>query len=100
MSTQQSTNPDVTLVKQCNQTKLPVLTSSKVSTQVLWHFSKGCESYFFHKEITPNKQVSVIIMGIKDHWVKDWYHANKAVVTALTFNDFMTQLHAHLLKEG
>ena len=39
-------------------------------------------------------------MGIKDHRVKDWYCANKAVITALTFDNFMTQLHAHLLKEG
>ena len=39
-------------------------------------------------------------MGIKDHWVKDWYHINKAVVAALTLDDFMTQLHACLLKEG
>ena len=77
-----------------------MITSGKVSTQVLWDFSEGCESYFFHKEITPDKQVSVIIMGIKDHWVKDRYHTNKAVITALTFNDFMTHLHACLLKEG
>ena len=70
MSTQQPTNPDITSVKQRDQTKPPVLTSSKVSTQVLQDFSEGCESYFFHKEIAPNKQVSAIIMGIKDHQVK------------------------------
>ena len=100
MSTHQPTNPDITSVKQHDQTKLSVLTSGKVSAQVLYDFSEECKSYFFHKEITPNKQVLAIIMGIKDHQVKDWYHTNKAVVTALTFNDFMTQLHACLLKEG
>ena len=40
------------------------------------------------------------MVGIKDHWVKGWFCTNNAVVTALTFDDFMTQLHAHLLKEG
>lgn len=100
MSTQQSTNPDIASVEQHNQTKPPMLTSGKVSAQVLQDFSEGCESYFFHKDITPDKQVSAIIMGIKDHWIKDWYCANKALVAALTFDNLMTQLHTRLLKEG
>ena len=100
MSTQSQVNPDVASVEQRNQTKLPMLTGSKVSTQVLRDFSDGCESYFFHKEIATNKQVTSIIMGIKDHHIKDWYRANKAMVNALTFDAFMSQLHMRLLKDG
>ena len=78
---------------QCSQVVRLVPRYSEISV-------KGAKSYFFHKEIAPDKQVLAIIMGIKDHRVKDWYHTNKAIVTTLTFNNFMTQLHTPLLKEG
>ena len=100
MSTQSQVDPDVASVEQCDQIKPPMLTGGKVSVQVLQDFGDSCESYFFHKEIAADKQVTSIIMGIKDHHIKDWYHANKATVNALTFDTFMSQLHTRLLKDG
>lgn len=100
MSSQSPVDPDVASVEQRDQTKPPMLTGGRVSAQVLRDFGEGCESYFFHKEIQADKQVTSIIMGIKDHRIKDWYRANKAMINALTFDDFMLQLHTRLLKDG
>lgn len=100
MSNPTPVEPDVASVEQRDQTKPPMLTGRKASAQVLHDFEdSGCETYFFHKEVQANKQVTSVILGIKDHRIKDWYRANKAVVNALTFKDFMLQLHLHLLKE-
>ena len=71
MSAQSQVDPDVASVEQRDQMKPPMLTGGKVSVQVLQDFSDGCESYFFHKEIAAEKQVTSIIMGIKDHRIKD-----------------------------
>ena len=100
MSTQSQVDPDVASVEQRDQTKPPMLTGGKVSVQVLRDFSDSCKSYFFHEEIAPDKQVTSIIMVIKDHHIKDWYHANKAMVNTFTFDAFMSQLHTRLLKDG
>ena len=85
MSTQSQVDPDVASVEQCNQMKPPMLTGGKVSTQVLWDFSDSCKSYFLHKEIAADKQVTAIIMGIKDHCIEDWYCALRSGGRGLFF---------------
>ena len=91
MSTQSQVNPDIASVEQ--HTNKAALMGGKVSTQVLQDFSDGCKPYIFHKEIAADKQVTSIIMGIKDQHIKDWYHVNKATVNTLTFNTFMLEFH-------
>jgi len=63
MSSNVPVDPDVASVEQRDQTKPPMLTGGKVTAQVLRDFGEGCESYFFHKEIAADKQVTSIILG-------------------------------------
>lgn len=87
-------------VDQRDQTKPPILTLGKVTPKALNNFADGCEAYFFHKQVAVDKQVQVVVLGIKDHHMRDWYRTSKATIIVMPFADFMTAVQTKLLKDG
>lgn len=63
-------------------------------------FTDSCDVYFFHKQTADNKQVQVVILGIKDHCIQDWYHVSKMVIIAMDFEAFITVVPSMLLTNG
>lgn len=80
--------------------KLPVLTTSTVTPQVLAEYKDGCKAYFYYKSVVPDWQVGAIIFSLKDTRIKDWACALSAVVLVMTFDNFMTELRTCLLTVG
>jgi hypothetical protein len=87
-------------VEQRDQTKPPILTVGKITPQALNNFSDGCEAYFFHKQVADAKQVQVVVLGLKDHRIRDWYRASKVAIIAMSFDDFMVAVKTKLLTDG
>jgi len=82
------------------QGKLPVITPSKLTPDLLFNFENGAYSYFSFKEVKPEKEVSKVAGGLQDGRVQTWYRLNRATVDAAGFTQFMKSVHANWLELG
>ncbi|EDR01163.1 uncharacterized protein LACBIDRAFT_333567 [Laccaria bicolor S238N-H82] len=78
-------------------TKAPILTQGDISPAVMMDFENAALDFFISKSIPANKQVTMIIPGIKDLRIHDWITAEHARIIVLPFVDFMTEMRANYL---
>ena len=58
--------------------KAPVLTEGDISPAVMMDFENAALDFFVSKSIPTEKQVTMIIPGIKDLMIWDWIAADRA----------------------
>lgn len=60
-------------LEQSVPTKPPVLTTGDVMAQVAHNFEVTCLKYFMHKDIKADSQVKMIVFGLEDTHLRNWY---------------------------
>jgi hypothetical protein len=79
--------------------KAPVLTEGDISPAVMMDFENAALDFFVSKSVLLEKQVTMIIPGIKDLRIRDWISAECARLVELPFADFMTEMRANYLHQ-
>ncbi|EDR15393.1 uncharacterized protein LACBIDRAFT_321191 [Laccaria bicolor S238N-H82] len=77
--------------------KAPILTQGNISPAVMMDFENAALDFFVSKSIPADKQVTMIIPGIKDLHIRDWITAERARIVVLPFADFITEMRANYL---
>jgi len=78
--------------------KAPVLTASDLTPAVAMDFENTAQDFFVTKSVPADKQVSLILPGIKDICMCDWIMADQACITSLTFTNFIKEPHENYLQ--
>jgi hypothetical protein len=79
--------------------KAPVLTAGDISPAVMMDFENAALDFFVSKSVAPEKQVTMIIPGIKDLRIRDWISAERARLVDLPFLDFMSEMRSNYLHQ-
>ncbi|KIJ99028.1 hypothetical protein K443DRAFT_8699 [Laccaria amethystina LaAM-08-1] len=79
--------------------KAPVLTAGDISPAVMMDFENAALDFFVSKSVAPEKQVTMIIPGIKDLRIRDWISAEHARLVDLAFSDFMSEMRSNYLHQ-
>ena len=86
-------------VEQSSPSKVPVLHAGDITPAVMREYEDACNGYFDHKDINADKQVRMIIAGIKDPCIRDWIASERTRIQSLSFADFMTEFRTNYLHE-
>ena len=79
--------------------KAPVLTAGDISPTVMMDFENTTQDFFVAKSVPMEKQIAMVILGLKDIHIYDWIAADCAYLVALPFADFMKELRANYLHQ-
>ena len=79
--------------------KAPVLTEGDISPAVMMDFENAALDFFVSKSVPSEKQVTMIIPGIKDLRIRDWISAERACLVELPFINFMKEMRANYLHQ-
>ena len=79
--------------------KAPVLTAGNISPAVMMDFENATLDFFVSKSVPGEKQVTMIIPGIKDIHICDWITAEHDCIVALPFADFMKEMCLNYLPQ-
>jgi hypothetical protein len=88
---------NVAYVEQIASSKVPILHPGDISPELMREFKNGCLDFFDSKEV-PDKQVRKIIPGLKDTCIRDWMATRCEQIIAMSFKNFMAELHTGYLK--
>ena len=77
--------------------KAPILTQGNISPAIMVDFENAALDFFVLKSIPADKQVTMIIPGIKDLHIHDWITAERAHIITLPFADFMAEMRTNYL---
>ncbi|EDR02067.1 reverse transcriptase-RNase H-integrase [Laccaria bicolor S238N-H82] len=78
--------------------KAPVLTAGDLTPAVAMDFENAAQDFFVTKSVPLDKQVALILPGIKDIRIRDWITADRARITTLSFVEFIKELRANYLQ--
>jgi hypothetical protein len=79
-------------VDQPAQNKPPKLQPGELTPEVARDWDNACTTYFMHKGIAAEDQVKMVAFGMQDPRLHTWYLAQRAVLDAGTFAEYMTAL--------
>ena len=79
--------------------KAPVLTAGDISPTVMMHFKNAALDFFVLKSVPAEKQVTMIIPGIKDLRIHDWISAEHTRLIDLPFSEFMSKMRSNYLHQ-
>jgi hypothetical protein len=79
--------------------KAPILTEGDISPVVMMDFENAALNFFVSKSVPAEKQVTMIIPGIKDLRICDWISTECARLIDLPFVDFMAKMQANYLHQ-
>jgi len=80
-------------------TKAPVLTAGDISPTVMMDFENAAQDFFVAKSVPTEKQVAMVIPGLKDICICDWITADREHLIALPFVEFMKELQSNYLHQ-
>ena len=80
-------------------TKAPVLTAGNIALVVMMDFKNTALDFFVSKSVPAEKQVMMIIPGIKDICICDWIAAEHEHIVALPFTEFMKEMRLNYLPQ-
>jgi len=78
--------------------KALVLTAGDLTPAVAMDFENATQDFFIAKSVPADKQVLLILPGIKDICIHDWITADQACITSLPFNNFIKELCENYLQ--
>jgi hypothetical protein len=73
------------------------VTARELTPRIIHDFNSACHDLFAMKETPANKQVGSILPGFQDIQIRDWISIHHGRLTALTFNEFITELKTQFL---
>ena len=79
--------------------KAPVLTAGDISPTVMMDFENAAQDFFVAKSVPAEKQVAMVIPGLKDIQIRDWIAADRPHIVVFPFPDFMKELRANYLQQ-
>jgi len=79
--------------------KAPVLTEGDISPAVMMDFENAALNFFVSKSVPAEKQVTMIIPGIKDLRICDWISAERACLVDLPFLAIMAEMWTNYLHQ-
>jgi len=79
--------------------KAPVLTAGDISPAVMMDFENAALDFFVAKSVPAEKQVTMIIPGIKDLRIRNWITAECERIIALSFANFVSELCTNYLQQ-
>ena len=77
--------------------KAPILTQGDISPVVMMEFENTALNFFISKSVPVDKQVTMIIPGIKDLCICDWITTKCAHIVEMPFADFMTKMRLNYI---
>lgn len=81
--------------------KLPIVTTGKLTPELLTEFENRYYVYFLNKQVLDEKlKVGCITWGLQDAHIQVWYRTNQAMVDAAGFDAFMKTVCANWLEVG
>ncbi|KAG1897422.1 uncharacterized protein F5891DRAFT_1191864 [Suillus fuscotomentosus] len=86
-------------VEQSAPSKPPRLLAGELTPEVVCDWDNTCTTYFMHKDIEAADQVKMIAFGMLDARLHTWYLAQRAILDAGTFNEYMTALKSAWLEK-
>ena len=78
--------------------KALVLTAGDLTPAVAMDFENAAQDFFVAKSVPADKQVSLILPGIKDIRIRDWITADRTRISSLPFTDFIKELRLNYLQ--
>ncbi|KIK26115.1 hypothetical protein PISMIDRAFT_56294, partial [Pisolithus microcarpus 441] len=75
----------------------PVLTAGDITPEVLHAWELGCVNYSRQKGTAADDQVVKVAGNLLDPCIQDWYSNNGDHLMALSFAEFMTEVHKYWL---
>lgn len=78
-------------------TKPPILTEGDLSPETAKDYETACRDFFDTKEIEEEDQVRRILVGIKDHRMRDWVSGQRDRIVQLLFDAFMKEIRLKYL---
>jgi len=79
--------------------KVPILTEGDIAPMVMMDFENAALNYFISKSVPAEKQVTMIILGIKDLRICNWISAEHACLVDLPFLGFMAKMRTNYLHQ-
>jgi len=79
--------------------KVPILTAGDISPTVMMDFENAAQDFFVTKSVPAEKQVVIVIPGVKDICIRDWITADHEHLIALLFIEFMKELQSNYLHQ-
>lgn len=79
---------------------LPVLMVGALTLALLHAFQMGCLQYFVQKATTVDKQVALVVWGLCDPRIQNWYINDTVHIDKLIFTTFMMEICTNLLTDG
>ncbi|KAG1849853.1 hypothetical protein C8R48DRAFT_778448 [Suillus tomentosus] len=79
-------------VEQAAPNKPPKLLAGELTPEVARNWDNACTTYFMHKTIAAADQVKMVAFGMLDARLHTWYLAQRAMLDAGTFEEYMTAL--------
>jgi hypothetical protein len=86
-------------VEQDAPSKLPILTTGKITPSIMHSYENACLSYFENKDIADEKQVQKILSGLQDSHLQDCIDIDCEHFLILSFVDFMVEFWTGYLPE-
>lgn len=77
--------------------KAPILTQGDIMPVVMMDFENVALDFFISKSVPADKQVTMVIPGIKDLCIRNWIAVECVCIVALPFADFMMEMRANYL---
>ncbi|KAH9939459.1 hypothetical protein B0H21DRAFT_698417 [Amylocystis lapponica] len=79
---------------------VPLLTSRKITPQVLTNWEHACRVYFKEKDVANAKKVAKVTGGLQDELVRDWYFNDADTLDALSWANFLKEMRKRWLPKG
>lgn len=75
----------------------PILTAGEIHPKVLVDLNDAHHEYFIAKDIAEADKVKKILGGFKDVHIRDWISCEHDRLIALSYKDFMAEIHSNYL---
>ncbi|RDB19148.1 hypothetical protein Hypma_014228 [Hypsizygus marmoreus] len=95
-----SPNTKDAIASQLSQNQPPTFSDGLVTPAILDDFDWYCQRYFRAKDIAAADQVGKILYCLESPRMRSWVKENEAVLSALTFPQFIARMHVKWLKPG
>ena len=83
---------EVAHFEQPSLTKPPTLSPGKISPEILHLWVHSCQGYFQIKSVEGGEEVHMVLYGLQDPCIADWFTTNTVVLELLTFDAFVAEI--------
>ncbi|KAH9946554.1 hypothetical protein B0H21DRAFT_693496 [Amylocystis lapponica] len=96
----QTTTDKLATVIQTSPKHVPLLTTGKLTPQVLVNWEHACHQYFKEKDVDEAKKVAKVTGGLQDELIRDWYYNDADRFNGLTWTASVKEMRTRWLPKG